>query len=649
MKLGNIFRISLLVMGALSSGVAFAGKIKSIDFTTSQNRLMLILQYEGKGEFRFSQNEKESTIVVEGDNFELPARLTKSHDFSSKNLPVLQMTPYNSVKKQKPISKFVLKTNGKTKVIATEIAGKYVLDISGLGFDSKANVGATNNISPKVMAERGWSETDTIVQKSAAGEKGEETAKRLLEVLNAPPEAKAYFGSRVSFEGSKVDVHDVFRLIGEASGLNIITDSDVSYTSNYTLKNLPWDQVLDLVVQQANLRAKVMGNVVRIISAAKYAAEQESKLKELDLADQMEPVVMAVIPLSFATAEDMKTMIEALLKPREDENVPTTTTVIPTSTGAASATAPVGSTTKIEAAATLHQDFARGKIEVDSRSNSLVVTNTKETVERLRRLVKELDVALPQVLIDAKIIIASERFTKQIGMSWGGRATSGGSGRAGIAGLFNSSNVSLGDDIPTPFTVTSPTGATAGGGIGFQVGAGRHGNLNAQLLLAEVNGISKTVASPRVIVNNKKTANVVDGSTLLITTPGGANTPGSITQVNASLNLSVTPQVTSVGSVLLDLDINKASPGQGASIDNKSITTQVLVDSGSTLVLGGVYSFDQTRSEQGIPLLKDLPFLGQLFRTNQDSNTKSELMVFITPEIVDPNSPEPGTTVPERM
>jgi type IV pilus secretin PilQ/predicted competence protein len=647
MKFANIFRVSLLVMGALSSNLVFAGKIKSIDFNTSQNRVLLVLQYEGKGEFRFSQNEKDSTIIIEGDNFELPAKLTKSHDFSTKNLPLLQMTPYNSVKKQRPVSKIVLKTNGKAKVIATEIAGKYVLDISGLGANPSSN--PNKSVTASFGSERGWSETDSIVQKSAANEKGEETAKKLLEVLNTPPEEKVYFGSRVSFEGSKVDVHDVFRLIGEASGLNIITDSDVSYTSNYALKNLPWDQVLDIVVQQANLRAKVMGNVVRIISAAKYSAEQEAKLKELDLADQMEPVVMAVLPLSFATAEDMKAMIEALLKPREDTNVPTTTTVIPTTTGVASGAAPVGSTTKTEAAATLHQDFARGKIEVDSRSNSLVVTNTKETVERLRRLVKELDVALPQVLIDAKIIIASDRFTKNIGMSWSGRATSGGSGRAGVAGLFNTPSVQLGDSVASAFTVTSTTGDNAGGGIGFQVGAGRHGNLNAQLLLAEVNGISKTVASPRVVVNNKKTATVVDGSTLLISTPGGNGAAGSITQVDASLNLVVTPQVTSVGSVLLDLNINKGSPGQGSSVENKSIQTQVLVDSGNTLVLGGVYTFDQTRTESGIPLLKDLPFLGQLFRTNQNSNTKSELMVFITPEIIDPNNPEPGTSVPEKM
>lgn len=632
------------------SNLAEGANVKSIRLTPAENRVIFSVDYQGPGKFRFIENQKESTVIVEAEQMELPSPLTKIHDLSSKGLPVLQMTPYNSQKKGVPVSKFVIKTSGLTKITASDQPGKFSLDIVGSGKPIAKSMSLPVKVPNK---DKGWSEIDAITQKSAASDRAEETAQKLLEVLNAKPEEKKYFGTKVSFEGSKVDVHDVFRLIGEASGLNIITDSDVSYSSNYALKSLPWDQVLDIVIQQANLRATVSGNVVRIITAAKYGKEQQEKLKELDLADQMEPVVMAVIPLSFATAEDMKTMIEALLKPRTFTTASTTVTT-PVSVPPVGTPAPgtTGSTTTTGTTATLHQDFARGKIEVDSRSNSLVVTNTRETVERLRRLVQELDVALPQVLIDAKIIIASEQFTRQVGVSWGGRATSGGTGRAGVAGVFNGGEIQLGDggntDLPT-FTVTPPTGENAGGAFGFNVGAGRHGNLNAQISLAEVNGISKTVASPRVIVNNKKTATVVDGTTLLISTPGGANSPGSIERVNASLNLSVTPQVTSVGSVLLRLALNKGNPNPQGNVDNKSIETEVLVDSGSTLVLGGVYTFDQSRSEQGIPLLKDLPFIGQLFRVNQDQNAKSELMVFVTPEIVDPNNPEPGTTTSGRM
>lgn len=633
------------------SSFAHGANVKSVKLTPVENRVIFSVDYQGTGKFRYIENPREATVIVEAEQVELPSKLTKIQDLSSKGLPVLQMTPYNSQKKGIPVSKFVIKTSGATRVVASDQPGKFSLDILG----TEKAISKKNALPVKIPSkERGWSEIDSISQKSAANDRAEETAKKLLEVLNAKPEEKKFFGTKVSFEGSKVDVHDVFRLIGEASGLNIITDSDVAYSSNYALKNLPWDQVLDIVIQQANLRATVSGNVVRIITAAKYGKEQEEKLKELDLADQMEPVVMAVIPLSFATAEDMKTMIEALLKPRTVSNAPTTTTTTPVGVPAGGAPVPgtTGSTTTTTTASTLHQDFARGKIEVDSRSNSLVVTNTRETVERLRRLVQELDVALPQVLIDAKIIIASEQFTRQIGVSWGGRATSGGTGRAGVAGVFNGSGIDLGDggttDLPI-FTVTPPTGANAGGAIGFNVGAGRHGNLNAQVSLAEVNGISKTVASPRVIVNNKKTATVVDGTTLLISTPGGANSPGSLERVEASLNLSVTPQVTSVGSVLLRLNLTKGNPNPQGNVDNKSIETEVLVDSGSTLVLGGVYTFDQSRSEQGIPMLKDLPFIGQFFRVNQDQNSKSELMVFVTPEIVDPNNPEPGTVNSGRM
>lgn len=662
------------------SAPAFAGtgKVTKVELTPAKERAIFILSYEGDAaKFRMIQSDEHANVVVEAENVELPARLSRAIDLSKSNGPVLQVTPYSAGDGKRALSKFVLQLRGGADVISSELPGKFMLELKKKAeLPANAKKAAANARGP---VRPTWSETDALSTHAAASEKSEEIARRLVEVLNSAPEEKKYFGSPVTIEGSKMEVHQVFELIGSTAGLNIVTDADVKGEANYSLRDVPWDQVLDIVVQQNQLKAKVSGNVVRLITAKKFNEEQEEKLKEISIADELEPVVMAVIPLSFAVADKMKETIETLLVSR---------TANATVTGAASAggaggagggagaAGSAGSRAAAEAAERrMQQDFVRGRIEVDARSNSLVITNTRETIERIRRLVKELDVALPQVLIDTKVVIAQEGFSRKVGFKWGALATSGGSGRSGVGLGFGgeaTSDTSAGGTIgdstsggssssgssggsstsgssggssgtESQFAVSAPAGEFLGG---FRIGAGQHGNLNAQLALAEVNNLSKTIASPRVIVNNNVEATVTDGQTINTLTNAGANAAGSLATINAALNLKVKPQVTSSGAVLLAVDVKKSTPvtgGTGLSTNDKAIKTNVLVDSGSTLVLGGVYQFTSTRREDGIPLLKDLPFIGQLFRFNADSDTKDELMVFLTPQILDTSTSALGT------
>jgi type IV pilus assembly protein PilQ len=620
---------------------ASGGEVRNLEFTPGRDKATFTIFFQGKSAFRVFQSEKQGSVVIEGDNLALPARLTKLIDSAGIDGPVVQITPYAAGDAKRPVSKFVMQLKQEVELTSNDVPGKYTIELKAKKA-AKGNAGK-GKIIP-TLAKGGWSETDAIKNRKSAADKGEEVAKRLIEVLSAAPEDKVYFGSRVTFEGSQVDVHDIFRLIGDASELNIMTDTDVKYKADFSVSQIPWDQLLDIVLDQAQLKAKAVGNVIRIISADRYAKEQEAKLREIDIADENEPVVVAIVPLSFATAETVKTMLETLLVKRDvnydskqnDAKDPAAYVLNNPSNGAAQSGQTITTVAGMAKKIKLAQDFARGKIEVDSRSNSIVVTNTKQAIARIRKLVKELDVALPQILIDAKIIIASETFSRSLGVNWGGRATSGGTGRAGVGGSFNGQSVTLGDGAnAAAYTVSSGDNA---GTLGFQLGAGRHGNLNAQLNLAEVNGISKTVASPRVIVNNKTTATISDGQVLFISSSPGANATGTLEKVDATLSLSVTPQVTSVGSVLLGLTIKKDAPtvvsGETA-IQKKEITTQVMVDSGHTLVLGGVYQNDKSKNESGIPILMNLPFIGSLFRTQSESDARSELMVFITPEIMD--------------
>jgi type IV pilus assembly protein PilQ len=603
-KVGAGLALSLMPL----VGWAGEGQIFKLDLKSGKDSAVLTISHSGNGKFRLFKSEKQGSVIVEAENLNIPPALTKMQDASASGGPVMQVTPYNSQHGGHPMAKLVLQLRNKADVTSSDQPGKFLIEIKKQPWASSAN-------SKPAKA----SVTDEFKSRLSAVQKSEEVAKKLVDVLSQPYEDKKYFGSQVSFEGKDVDVPDIFRLVGESSDLNIMWDQDVEgQKTSLDIKDLPWDQLLDIVIQQKGLKAAVMGNVVRIMTIDSYNKQMEARNKELALSDDLEPVIMAVVPLSFTSATDMKTLITDLLQDK-----------------------PAAASGLIK----LDQAFKRGKIEVDSRTNSLVVTNTKDSVERIRRLVKELDIAVPQVLIDAKIVIASETFSKAIGIRWQEHIPSE-SGNAGSAGVFSAGGTeSLGGgasaaDASSTFAISAAKGV---GVIGFGFGASDRANIKAALELAEINELTKTVAAPRVMVINNKKADISDGTTITQLVPGGGNQDAGKSVTSGKLSLSVTPQVTSHGSVQMkELTITKnsieGSTSTTANTSEKGLKTDVLVDSGGTLVLGGIFQMTSTLANSGIPLLKDLPFIGQLFRVNSESNKKDELMVFITPQIIDPES-----------
>ncbi len=609
---------------AFGAATSSAGRVTKLELRPGKESATLLLTHSGEAKFRLFKSEKRGSVILEGENLFLPAALTKLTDASASGGPVLQMTPYNSSHSGKSMAKLVIQLRGEADVTGSEGPGRFSIKITRKK-DSLAQTMKGLKLSAKAE--------DEVTARQAAAEKSEDIATRLIEVLNAPQEEKRYFGSRVTFEAKDADIPDIFRLVGESSDLNIIWDNDVEGSkTSLAVKDLPWDQLLDIVIQQRNFKAIVMGNVVRIMTINTFNTQAKAKKEEITLSDELEPVVMAVVPLSFAQAETMKKMIDELLQSK--------TTSGTTATGAA-ASANVTPSSATEAALT--QDFKRGVIEVDTRTNSLVLTNTKDAIERIRRLVRELDVAVPQILIDSKIIIATENFTRALGIRFQGKllSESGASGAAVAVGSGAESNVGGGSGASDQTSTLAVAGSLGGGTIGIGLGSTSTQNISAALQLSELNSTSRTIASPRVIVNNNKRAEISDGVTI---SSRSVNSQGVVdNNVKAELKLSLTPQVTSRGSVQLkDLTIEKGVPvsfGSGdIQVDTKKLTTEVLVDSGSTLVLGGVFQVAAEELENGMPFLKDLPFIGWMFRTKRSSNGKSELMVFITPQILDPES-----------
>lgn len=610
--------LGIIAGAAVFSGSAFAaeGKVLKLSLKPGRNQTSLMISHTGAGKFRLFKSERQNNVVIEAENLSLPPELTRTIESSASDGPVLRLTPYNSTKGNRPMVKLVLQLRGQSDITSSEHPGGFLVEIAKKTGAPGATVKANDVVSAKMSAAM----------------KSEEVAAKLIEVLNSPQEEKKYFGSKVTFDAKDVEVPDIFRLVGDSSDLNIVWDAEIAATkTSLSVKDLPWDQLLDLVVQQKNFKAVVMGNVVRIMSVETFNAQAKARKEELALSDELEPIVMAVIPLSFAEASDMKTMITELIQERAEVNPQNRTPVSVTTTG------PVTGTT-LEAERTLTQDFKRGRIEIDKRTNSLIVTNTKDSIERMRRLIKELDIPVPQILIDAKIIIASENFSKQVGVRWQKHLRS----ESGSSGAYSVFGPGTAETIGTTGTSTFALAGGAGvGEIGFGFGASERANLKAALQLSEINETSRSIASPRVIVNNNTKAEITDGSTITQLVAGGSGGGAGSSTVTAELKLSLTPSVTSRGSVQLrDLTIERGQPRNATltttSTDKKSLKTEVLVESGATLVLGGVYQFDNPLLEQGIPVLKDLPFIGGLFRAETSGTSKSELMVFITPQIIDP-------------
>lgn len=630
-----------VIVAAACTSVAYGadGKVLKLDLSPGKDRATLVISHSGTGKFRLFQSEKQSSVIIEAENLNLPPALTKMIDASGNTGPVLQLTPYNSRQGTRAMAKFVIQLRGRADVTSTETPNRFIVEIT-----RKAGLPAIPVAMPALRGN--LTEKDEVIARLAASQKSDDIARKLIEVLNTPQEEKKYFGSKVTFEAKDADVPDIFRLVGESSELNIVWDSDVEGAkTSLAVKDLPWDQLLDIVIQQRGYKAMVMGNVVRIMTVETFNKQAKARKEEITLSDELEPVVMAVIPLSFAEAADIKGMITELIQEKNSVGALASSG----SVGGPTASVSGGSGLAKETEGKLNQDFKRGRLEVDRRTNSLIVTNTKDSIERMRRLIKELDVPVPQVLIDAKIVIASENFSRQVGISWQEHLTSE-SGAAGTVGAFGSDmkevlgGGSEARDANSEFAIKGGAGAAT---LAFGFGAGDKANVTAALSLAEINGLSKTVASPRIIVNNNKEAKITDGVTISKLVPGGGGTEGGKDQQSAELSLSVTPAVTSRGSVQLrKFSITKGAPVSNdpvsTVIDKKTLDTEVMVDSGATLVLGGIYQVNQLDSEGGIPLLKDLPFIGQLFRTNSNQSNKSELMVFITPQIIDPEASSQG-------
>jgi type IV pilus assembly protein PilQ len=454
-----------------------------------------------------------------------------------------------------------------------------------------------------------------------------------------------YKGEKLSLNFQNIEVRSVLQVIADFTGLNIVTSDTVNGSLTLRLKDVPWDQALDIILQTKGLDMRKNGNIVLIAPREELALKEKQQLESQAQINELEPLQTETFQLNYAKANDILNIIKG------------------TSGG--------GAPGSPAAAQFLSK---RGTAFVDPRTNILFVTDIGSRLEEVRRVIRQVDTAVRQVLIEARIVIADDTFSRQLGIRFGqqtgatlfGRRYSIGSGGSlatqPVVSLSGGAGgtVTRTTETQTPFELASGI-ATAGYSNDPQLNvnlpvanpAGQlaltlinlgSGNLiNLELSALEADNRGKVVSSPRVITGDNQKAHIEQGTEIPYVTPGSANSPATVSFKKAVLALDVTPQITPDGRVIMQVEIRKDSVGQLVNvqgggqvpaIDTKNVLTQIAVNNGDTAVIGGIYEEVIRNDKTQVPFLGDVPVLGNLFKTTSRSSQKTELLIFLTPRIV---------------
>ncbi len=443
--------------------------------------------------------------------------------------------------------------------------------------------------------------------------------------------AAGYRGEKLSFNFQNVEVRAALQAIADISGLNIITSDSVTGNLTLRLRDVPWDQALDVVLQAKGLDMRKNGNVLWIAPKEELLTKEKLELEQRAQIADLEPLRSEIFQLNYQKAESFRTVFGL------DANG-----------GAAGGGAENRNRVLSK----------RGSAIIDPRTNQLFVTDIASKIEDIRKLILKTDVASKQVLIEARLVEANDGFSRNLGAKLGFndmRALRGGNQGYGIGGnnriAIGGNLTGIGQDtLQTPdngdaytnTTMVNLPAAAIGGinptSIAFSLFSSADNRfLNLELSALEAEGKGKIISSPRVVTEDKQIAVIEQGIELpyQVATSSGAT---SITFKKANLRLEVTPQITPDGNVVLDVDVNKDSKGEetraGPAINTQHVKTKVMVENGGTVVLGGIYQQTERNNEQKVPLLGDVPVLGYLFKSTGRESTKTELLVFITPKIV---------------
>jgi type IV pilus assembly protein PilQ len=428
--------------------------------------------------------------------------------------------------------------------------------------------------------------------------------------------AGRFTGRRIDLDLKDADIHNILRLLADVGRVNIVTADDVSGNVTIRMRNVPWDQALDVVLQAKGLGMVRNGNLIRVAPLATLQKERELRLAAAKQEYELTPLETRLIPVSYAQADELQARAKDLLSPR-------------------------------------------GSVAVDERTNVLIARDVAGNLNNIEELIRSLDTQTPQVLVEARIVEATSRYIRDIGIQWGGDATfSEATGnptgiafpsKIGIAGgNYDQNTNSRGlspfqGNVPQPnFAVNLPaaTGTGQGGAIGFSLGSvDNNFNVGLRLSAAEASGLLRIVSSPRILTLDNRDARISQGTLIPFSQISAQGVQTTFQE--AKLQLLVRPHVTADGSVSMHVKINRDEPDFNQTsargdptILKREAETDLLVMDGHTAVIGGIYTRNTGRNLDQVPFFGDIPILGILFQRRRASDTRNELVIFLTPRIV---------------
>jgi type IV pilus assembly protein PilQ len=453
-----------------------------------------------------------------------------------------------------------------------------------------------------------------------------------------------YKGEKLSLNFQNVEVRAVLQVIADFTGLNIITSDTVTGSLTLRLKDIPWDQALDIIMQTKGLDMRKNGNVVLIAPREELAVKEKQQLEAQQQISDLEPLVTESFQLNYIKAQDLVNLITSNR-----------------SNGGAGGTTTGGQGSILS---------KRGVAILDSRSNILFVSDTASRLEDVRRIIRQIDTPVRQVVIESRIVVADDKFSRQLGVRFGAqtgftlnnRYAGGISGSLASQPVVTTSGTTLTRDTrtQTPFELASgiasagysdapqlnvnlPVPNPAGQIALTLINLGSGNLINLELSALEADSRGKVVSSPRVVTADNQKASIEQGTEIPYVTPGSANSPATVQFKKAVLRLDVTPQITPDNRVIMTVEIRKDSVGQLVNlgngftvpaIDTKNVITQIAVNNGDTAVIGGIYEETVNNDVTKVPLLGDLPLIGYLFKTTNKAVEKTELLIFLTPRVV---------------
>ncbi len=574
-------------------------QINDVRFTPNTDGGEVQLAIVGDADVRLGEVTPRFVELVI-DRADLAARLERKLDVSAFGGPVRSVSSFHD-RRQPGLVHIVAELGAPvTPTIERDRAGARVM-FAGIGQIAKKSPGPrTQEMPPPIVSGFGAASTP-IAQQS---------------VSQVPPpnglnaRRRIYHGATVDLDFKDAPIHDLLRTIASVGHISLVVPETVDAKVTVSLKHVPWDQALDVILSSHGLWYRREGNIFRVAPRKELDAEDEAEAARREAAIKAESPRPEILRLNYATASELKPKLDGMLSPK-------------------------------------------GKLEVDDRTNALIINDVAGNRQQIAQLALQLDTQTPQITVEARIVEADSNFTRDIGIQWGGNALAGaGGGNAtgltfpssiGIAGgNVDQNTISAGVASPSDFAVNLPaaTGSGAGGAIGFSLGslAGNF-NINLRLSALEDNGTVRIISAPKVTVLNGREAKIAQGTSVPISVVSAAGTNTQFVQ--ADLSLTVKPYVSqSDCTIAMDLNVTNNQPdfthtsANGIpTIQRKEAHTRMLVHDGETSVLGGIYTRSTGVQYSKIPFFGDLPVLGWLFKRRTETDNRGELLVFMTPKI----------------